>query len=351
MKKLISLLLLAAMLLSSLFGCNILSENSENNIDIDKTGYDLILHFIDVGQGDCTLVESNGHFALIDAGEYSERNKVISYLSEAGVTSLDYIIATHPHSDHVGSLAEVIHNFDTTALICTNAPSTSSWEYVMDAADERGVPYEIPSPFEVYQLGSATITVLSPSEDAVYSSLNDYSIVTMIEYGNTSALLTGDAERVVEKELVKGDFDLSANILKCGHHGSSTSSCSQFLDAVSPDAAVISCGKNNDYGHPHEETISALKYRNIPVWRTDISGTIIATTDGEQFSFTTATENTTIKENTTPDTTYIGNKNSKVFHLPTCESASKMKENNKIGFSTYKDAIDAGYKACGSCNP
>lgn len=349
MKKSISVLLLAVMIIASLFGCDFISENS--SINIDKTGKGLILHFIDVGQGDCTLVEINGRFALIDAGEYSERDRVISYLSDAGVKSLDYIIATHPHSDHVGSLAEVIRNFETSALICTNAPSSSSWEYVMDAADERGVPYEVPSPFEVYQLGSANITILSPSENAVYSNLNDYSIVTMIEYGNSSALLTGDAERVVEKELVNGSYNLSANILKCGHHGSSTSTCSQFLDAVSPDAAVISCGKNNDYGHPHKETLSALKYRNIPIWRTDISGTVIATSDGEQFIFTTSSESTTLKENTTPDITYIGNKNSKVFHSPNCDSVNKMSDNNKVEFSSYQDAIDSGYKPCGACNP
>ena len=351
MKKIISLILLSAVLISSLWGCDLLSDNSITDINIDKSDADLILHFIDVGQGDCTLVESNGHFALIDAGEYSERDKVISYLSGAGVKELDYIIATHPHSDHVGSLAEVIYNFDTSALICTNAPTTSSWEYVMDAADERGVPYEIPSPYEVYQLGSATITILAPSEDAVYSNLNDYSIVTMIEYGNTSALLTGDAEKTVEKELVRGSYNLSADILKCGHHGSSSSSCSEFLDAVSPDAAIISCGKNNDYGHPHKETISALKYRNIPTWRTDLSGTVIAVSDGEQISITTASENTDVTKNTSTDITYIGNKNSKVFHSPYCDSVSKMSEKNKIEFSTYQAAIDSGYNPCGSCNP
>lgn len=304
MKKYISVLLLLSMLIFPLVGCIENPESADNSLNFDKSDSGLILHFIDVGQGDCTLIESNGKFALVDGGEYSEREKVISYLSEQGVKELDYIIATHPHSDHVGSLAEVIRNFTTSSLICTNAPSTSSWEYVMDAADERGVPYETPSPYEVYQLGSATITVLSPSENAVYSNLNDYSIVTLVEYGNTSALLTGDAEKVVEKELIKGSYDLSANILKCGHHGSSSSTCSQFLDAVSPDAVIISCGKNNDYGHPHKETVSALESRNIPIWRTDICGTIVATSDGEDFTIVTATENTVIEDKTNPDTLY-----------------------------------------------
>lgn len=351
MKKFISLSLLLLMSLFCLWGCDEPYAPANTQTVINNSDYSLVLHFIDVGQGDCTLVESNGKYALIDAGEYSEGEKVVAYLASQGVKELDYIIATHPHSDHVGGLSEVIRTFSTGALICPDAPSTSSWEYVMDAADERGVPYETPEPYEFYQLGSATITVLSPSKDAIYSNLNDYSIVTMIEYGNTSALLTGDAEKIVEKELVKGPYDLSADILKCGHHGSSTSSCAQFLEAVSPDAAVISCGKNNDYGHPHKETLTALKDRNIPVWRTDISGNIVALSNGEQFTFSTATEVTTVAEIISPDALYIGNKNSKIFHTLSCSSVSNMKESNKVSFSVYEDALSAGYKPCGSCKP
>lgn len=353
MKKYIAALITLLLLILSICGCTEQKTITESTLPPDKSRYDLILHFIDVGQGDCTLIESHGHFALIDGGEYSERNKVISYLSSQGVENLDYIISTHPHSDHCGSLSEVIRNFDTDTLICPDAPYTSSWEYVMDAADERDVTYETPKPFDVYKLGSATITVLSPSKDAVYSNLNDYSIVTMIEYGNTSALLTGDAERVVEKELVNSTYDLSADILKCGHHGSSSSSCSEFLDNVSPGAAIISCGKDNDYGHPHTETITALKYRNIPYWQTDTTGTIVAFSDGENFYISTSSSTTSqvVSTENNYQSTYIGNKNSKIFHAPTCSSVTTMKEENKVTFTSYKDAADSGYRPCGKCNP
>ena len=351
MKRFLSVMLLLILVIFTLSGCDDPAKVSDNQSIISDSGYGLKLHFIDVGQGDSTLVESSGRFALIDGGEYSERDKVVSYLSSQGVKELDYIISTHPHSDHCGGLSEVIRTFSTAVLICPDAPTSSSWEYVMDAADERGVTYETPNPYDTYQLGSATITVLSPDKNDVYSELNDYSIVTMIEYGNTSALLTGDAEKGVEKALVRSGYDLSADILKCGHHGSSTSSCEQFLDAVSPDAAVISCGKNNEYGHPHEETLTALKERNVSVWRTDNSGNVVALSDGENFTFSTSTEVATIAHNTQPETLYIGNKNSKVFHALSCGAVNNMKEDNKIPFENYDDAVNAGYRPCGTCDP
>ena len=314
----------------------------------------LTLHFIDVGQGDCTLIESKGHYALVDAGEYKERDKVISYLSLLGVRTLDFIIATHPHSDHIGGLSDVIRHFNPSTLIMPNVES-DSWNYVLDAADERGVICETPEPFDTYQIGSATLTVLSPASDEVYSDLNNYSVVTMIEYGDTSFLLTGDAEALVEKTLVKSGFDLSADVLKCGHHGSSSSSSDAFLDAVKPQAAIISCGKNNDYGHPHKEVISALDDRDIPVWRTDLLGSIKATTDGEKIYI--STNDTTTEVNQIPTEAqsetapYIGNRNSKVFHLNTCSGIKDMQDKNKVEFLNREDAEKAGYKPCTSCKP
>ncbi len=327
---------------------------SDKPLTEDDTG--LTLHFIDVGQGDCTLIESKGHFALIDAGEYSERKKVISYLSKEGVDYLDFIVSTHPHSDHCGSLSEVIRYFDTDVLISPDAEGTSSsWEYVLDAADERGVEYETPELYDTYKVGAATITVLSPASNAVYSNLNNYSIVTMIEYGNTSFLLTGDAEALVEKELVKSGYDLSADVLKCGHHGSSTSSCESFLNAVNPDAAIISCGKDNDYGHPHMEVINSLESQGISIWRTDIQGNIKAETDGEKIYISSDEETVEVEKATatvsTESSAYIGNKNSKVFHTPDCASVTEMSNKNKVSFQSRDDAEKSGYRPCGSCNP
>ncbi len=355
MKRLLAFLL-CTVLLVSLAGCIDYREESPiiNSESISREEAGLILHFIDVGQGDCTLLESKGKFALIDAGERVQSSKVVSYLSSLGVEELDFIISTHPHSDHCGGLADVIRNFETEVLICPDVYTESSiWENVLDAADEHGVTYETPEPYEFYQLGEATITVLSPSSEAVYSNLNDYSIVCMAEYGNASVMLTGDAEKTVERELVRSSYDLSADILKCGHHGSSTSSCSEFLSAVNPSAAIITCGENNDYGHPHKETTAALDLRGIPYWRTDKQGDIVVTTDGEKICISTSESEVSV---TTPQkqdhiSEYIGNKNSKVLHRSTCDGVSKMSERNKVIFDTWDEAKKKGYTACGVCNP
>ncbi len=359
MKKLISLIMITLLCCTALCGCTGFpfwdyTHLTTEPISEDDTG--LTVHFIDVGQGDCTLIESKGHFVLIDAGEYSERQKVISYLSKEGVEKLDFIISTHPHSDHCGGLSEVIRHFTPPVLISPNADSDSpSWEYVLDAADERGVEYETPEVYDTYTVGAATITVLSPASDAVYSNLNNYSIVTMVEYGNSSFLLTGDAEALVEKELMRSGYDLSADVLKCGHHGSSSSTCEQFLQAVNPAAAVISCGKGNDYGHPHKEVKDILNEYNIPVYRTDLEGNITATTDGEKIYISTGEEVSEVEKATSTNNealpAYIGNKNSKVLHKPTCGSVSEMTDKNKVSFNTREEAEKAGYKPCGSCNP
>lgn len=368
MKKLISLIATLTLLCVSLCGCTDLLINNNTNIltgAVDTKNSGLVLHFIDVGQGDCILVQSGDDFALIDAGEYSERNAVISYLNRAGVDAIDYMICTHPHSDHCGGLSEVIRNFDTSVFISPDADSdSSSWVYVLDAADERGVTYETPEQFDTYTLGEATITILSPAKDAVYSNLNDYSIVCMVEYGETSFLLTGDAETTVEKELIRSGYDLSADVLKCGHHGSSTSSCDAFLDAVDPSAAIITCGKNNDYGHPHREVVAALTERSIPMWRTDISGSIVASSDGKEITISTeadgtavlptgnnSSNHTTASQGADGEYTYVGNKNSMVFHDPDCSSVTQMSDKNKTYFDSRESAVSDGYSPCGSCQP
>lgn len=356
MKRTVSLLL--SLLIICLFFCGCTYFFPYNRISdsiISKEDAGLAVHFVDVGQGDCVLLESRGQFAIIDAGEYSEKDKVISYLRSAGVKTLDYMISTHPHSDHCGGLSEVLRSFETAVFISPDVDSDSnSWEYVLDAADEQGVTYETPEPYDTYTLGDATITVLSPSSDAVYSSLNDYSVVCMVEYGSTSFLLTGDAEETVEKELVRSGYDLSADVLKCGHHGSSTSSCGEFLKAVSPSAAIISCGKDNDYGHPHKEVTETLNDLQIPIWRTDLSGNIIARSDGEKISIsTTENDESVFVTAATPSqqATYIANKSSKVFHSFDCGSVDTMSKKNKVDFNTRNEALNAGYTPCGSCQP
>lgn len=355
MKKLIASILIICMALFSLCGCMLLRDDRAliNTADLGEDIF-LIVHFIDVGQGDSILIESKGDFALIDTGEYKEKDSLISYLDNAGVDKFDYVFSTHPHSDHCGGLSAVIRNFPCDALVYPDVDTESNtWEYVLDAADERGTEFIIPKPYDVFTVGSATITIFSPSPDSVYSSLNDYSIVCKVEYGNTSLLLTGDAEAVVERELLYSGFDLEADVYKCGHHGSSTSNTEEFLDAVNPSAAVVSCGKNNDYGHPHKEVRKALSDRNIPVWRTDTDGTIVMYSDGENISIGPSKgECVTITENTeTTSAAYIGNKNSKVFHRESCSSVQSTKDKNKVYFESRENAVDKGFSPCKDCNP
>ena len=352
MKKLVALCLFILLMLSCLCGCTgtVLSDKA---IAPEDAG--LIVHFIDVGQGDSALIESDGEFALIDGGEYNESTKLLSYLSSQGVEELEFIMSTHPHSDHCGGLAEVIRNFDTKTLICPKTDNdTSAWEYTMDAADERGVSYTNPLPGDKFTVGSTTITVFAPDSDAVYEDLNDYSIVCKAEYKDTSFLLTGDASKEVETSLLDSNFDLSADILKCGHHGSRTSNSKAFISAVNPSAAIISCGTNNTYGHPHTETLNTLEKLNIPVYRTDTDGVIVVSSNGKQLYVSTeelSTQTIGTPPPATESSAYIGNKNSKVFHETYCSSVSKMSDKNKVTFTSRKEAVDSGFSPCGSCEP
>lgn len=367
MKRIISLILSLALICTITCGCSSAYKSPESSkLNSETTG--LKVHFIDVGQGESILVESFGRFALIDGGEYSEKDTVISYLSEHGVKKLDYVFCTHPHSDHCGGLSEVIRTYTPAMFISPDADSDSdSWNYTLDAADERNVTYETPDFNSVYKVGEATITVLSPATDALYSDLNNYSLVCMVQYLSSKILLTGDAEALVEDELIRKGVGLSADILKCGHHGSSSSTSEAFLMAVSPSAAVISCGEGNKYGHPHDETLDILTKRNIPIMRTDTLGDITVTCDGKLIEISSAlgevthikpknpTANTIASSQpetyTAVKTFYIGNKNSKVFHKSDCSSVYNMKKENKVELSSRDDAISQGYKPCGNCKP
>ena len=290
---------------------------------------------------------------LIDAGLYSERYKVTSYLRKNGIRHLDYCVATHPHSDHIGGMSEVIYSFDTDTLVYPLCDAGSdSLNYVLDACDETGVSYYNPDPLDTFTVGDATVTVLSPVAYAKYDNLNNNSLVLKLEYKDVSFLFMGDAEAEVEKELLSKNYDLNADVLKAGHHGSSTSSCAEFINAVTPAVSVISCGKNNDYGHPHRETVSAFNRRNTIMYRTDNLSTIVASSDGKAITFSANGEAlSTITPNHAPEYTCTGNTNSKIFHSKDCDSLNTMNEKNKMYFYTEEDAVNMGYNPCKSCNP
>lgn len=236
----------------------------------------MTVHFIDVGQGDSLLAESDGHFLLVDAGENDQGDTVIAYLREAGVTSLDYVIGTHPHSDHIGGLDDVIRAFDVKAVILPPvAHTTKTFEDVLDAVQEKNLTLTQPKPGDSYALGDAAFTILAPQAD-YGDDLNNWSVGIRLACAEGALVACGDAEAQAEEDIAASGLPLSADVLKVGHHGSSTSTSNAFLQAVAPAWAVISCGEGNSYGHPHEETLKKLEDAGVSVLRTDLLGDITA---------------------------------------------------------------------------
>ena len=245
------------------------------------------VHFIDVGQGDATLVEVDDSTMLIDAGENNKGNLVKEYLENHGITKLDYVIGTHPHSDHIGGLDTILDAFEVQKILLPNVVhTTKTFEEVLDTVERQNLKITAPQVGDHYYLGTASFTILGPSSDS-YEELNNYSIAVKITFGDTSFLFAGDAEALSEREMLQTGLDLRADVLKLSHHGSAYSSCEEFLDAVSPTYAVISVGKDNEYGHPHPETLQAVAVHNIKLYRTDEQGSIVFSSDGQTISVNT----------------------------------------------------------------
>lgn len=355
--------------------------NEQNSIAIPHAPF--IMHIIDVGQGDSILLQCDDHFMLIDSGESTAENSVKNHLKSAGVQKLDYTVITHPHSDHCGAMKSILTEYSTDCIIMPNiSNNTPTWESLVDYIDNKNIPVKKATAGDTYNLGSCKITVLAPnSED--YDNLNNYSVVIKAVYKNTSFMLTGDAEILSEKEMMKNGFDLSADVLKLGHHGSRTSSSKKFLQAVNPKYAVISDGKDNDYEHPHKEILERLEQLEIPVYRTDLLGSIMFASDGKNVKpynsyeelLDTVTQNTDTassvngtnslqassdtsdsgnsenSKNNESNTAFVGNKNSHVVHKANCKSVKNMKDKNKIYFSSYEEAVNNNYTPCENCKP
>lgn len=360
MKKKLACLFLSFLLLVGLIGCgevgNILLNELENGLTQGAAeslpedqnasgGLECKVHFINVDQGDSILVESRGHYMLIDAGENDEGDTVVAYLKEQGVSTLDYIIGTHPHSDHIGGMDDVLDAVTVEKAILPNVTyDTKTYQDVLDGIEAQKAEILWAEVGDTYTLGDASFIILAPN--AEYTDPNNWSVGIKLVCGRNSFVMCGDAETKSERDICKNGIDLEADVLKCGHHGSNTSTSDEFLKAVNPIYAVISCGKDNKYGHPHAETIAKLQDDDVQIYRTDLSGTIIASSDGTNLSWSFE------KEVTSASAAYILNTNGKKFHKPDCSYAKRIAEENRQEYTgTREQLIKDGYTPCGSCNP
>lgn len=332
---------------------------------------ELRVSFIDVGQGDSEFIElPNGETMLIDAGTNETGKNVVDYIKSLGYTSIDYVVGTHPHEDHIGGLDDVIKTFDIGSIYMPKVTAdTKTFEDVLDAAESKNLMINTAkSGVSIMNTEDLSVKFLAPTLDS-YENTNDYSAVVKVVYGETSYLFTGDAEEFSESLITD---DVNADVLKVGHHGSSTSTSTEFLKKVSPSSAVISCGKDNSYGHPHSETLQKLADMGTAVYRTDELGTIVSVSDGKTITFdtnntasvsggsqNTEASNNVPSNNTTSNTpsseetgiTYVLNTNSKKIHLTECSSVNQISDKNKGYTDNYDEAIKEGYTPCKVCNP
>ena len=376
MKSIMSLIIFSSLLALPACSANGSAENGEFLPEAQNdTVYALVgdegelcVSFIDVGQGDSEFIElPNGETLLIDAGTNETGADVVNYIESLGYSSIDYVVGTHPHEDHIGGLDDVIRTFDVESVYMPKVTAdTKTFEDVLDAVDEKGLTINTAKAGVTLVDGDRlSVKMLAPVLDE-YDNTNDYSAVIKVVYGDTSFLFTGDAEEYAES-LITGD--VSADVLKVGHHGSSTSTGEAFLQRVSPSYAVISCGFDNSYGHPHIETMEKLGSLGIPVLRTDEMGTVVAESDGTEINIKTLgkssmgnTPQTETSDSSSSDDGlvtegldiadgYVLNTNSKKIHLPDCSAVDNMSDSNKAYTDDYDQAISEGYTPCKICNP
>lgn len=340
MKRLLCLLLLICLLA----GC----AASQPAPDTDATaGEQLTVHFIDVGQADCILLECAGRYMLIDGGNVEDSSLVVSYLEKQGVKDLSLVVCSHAHEDHVGGLPGVLAVYPTAAVWApTRTYSSKCFDDFVYYTDQQGLDITIPMPGDNFDLAKAQVTVLGPVTS--YAETNNTSLILMVQFGENRFLFTGDMEKEAENDMLEHGAKVKADVLKVGHHGSDTSTGYRFLYEVDPDYAVISVGEGNSYGHPHDEPMSRLRDADVTIYRTDEMGTVVATSDGKNITFSWEDGNAAPEDPTgTAVEYYIGNTNSRVLHIPSCSGLPA--EKNQIIFRSIDAAIAAGYTPCSRC--
>lgn len=398
-RRIINILLTAAVVIGGLLSAPMPSAAANT----DK----LEVHFIDVGQGDSTLVTCGEHAMLIDAGDDSKGTAIQNYLQKRNIKKLDYLILTHPDADHIGGAPVIITKFEIEKVFVSNyEKDNKTYRKLIQALDDKRLKYTTPKAGSQYTLGTAAITVLAPN--GKYDNPNDSSVGCIVQNGNNRFLFTGDAGEDAEKDMLANGMDLSADVYHAAHHGSRYSTSKDFFKAVKPAYAVISCGEGNSYGHPHAETLNTLRKNGVKVYRTDEAGTIVATSDGKKITFNVPASETwkagepTRKSSSaqtsgkaaasagqdaskkTEDAaaaqdapkqadssaaavqdvpketvaaepagiTYVLNNNTGKFHVPSCSSVDTIKPKNREDTTKSRDEIiGAGYVPCKRCNP
>lgn len=265
-------------------GCSV--PGGQPEVVSDLSG-DLVVHFLDVGQGDSTLLQFRDKTMLIDAGERGMAERIIAYLDDHNVERLDVVVATHAHADHIGGLGDVISAYPVGRFVDAAQPhSTATYENLLALIEEKGIPYTAAERGQTVPLDpDLEILVLNPASEPI-GDANEDSIVLKVTYGDISYLFTGDAGNPAEESMLEAGLDLDADVLKVGHHASRYASSAGFLAAVSPAISVIPVGAGNDYGHPHEEAVERLEAVGSRIYRTDLDGNVVIATDGRALSVT-----------------------------------------------------------------
>lgn len=316
--------------------------------------------FLDVDQGDAALIECDGHWMLIDGGSAESSPKIYSVLKARGITHIDLVIASHPHEDHIGGLSAAFQNGDVGMVLCPTACHESkSFQILQGYALDKSSGITVPAAGDQYMLGAATVDILALNAG---STENASSIVAKVSLGEISFLFTGD----MEPDWIDPNCNLSATVLKVSQHGSSTGTNRRFLDAVSPEYAVISLGADNPRKTPHANVLQLLNECCYQIYRTDLQGDITFSTDGHSLSRSTQRQVSSRALFTPGDAdpapnqlaakpvsdSYIVNISSKVFHNPYCSSTEQMNEKNKLISTQSRDELIAqGFKPCGNCTP
>jgi len=361
-----------------------LPDNSETDSGLSNTSLiddemltgDFTIYYLDVGQAESTIISCDGAHMLIDGGNRENSQLLYSFLKSHDITHLDYVIGTHGHEDHIGGIPGALNYATAGKAYCSvDNYDSKAFDNFLKAVKGQGLALTKPFPGETFSLGGAEVEILAPI-DYGNTDHNQLSIVLKVTYGETSFLFTADAGRDAERDILDAGCDIDCDVLQVGHHGSESSTTYPFLREIMPGYAVISVGKNNDYGHPTDAVLSRLRDADVTVYRTDLNGMIVCKSDGKTVTFEPDKGSAFVYTgpgsagtqgsgsgtnsgagsgtNTAPAPSaakYLANSNSMKFHSISCGTGQKTAEHNRVYYSDRTEVIKAGYVPAKCCNP